>query len=720
MASNTVQGEEPPRSLEEMGSRDEGLEQRNALECAQKVTELRDSIKENVELIRLKKLLHERNASLVVTKTQLTEVQEAYETLLQKNQGVLGIAHDALLGEVTKLGEELTEESKKAVSLKTQLEDVTILQLTLKEFQERIEDLEKERELLNDNYDKLLENMLDSSTLPHWGNDLIGEQLQGKVSQLQDKLHAELEEKRKILLHLNDEKVQNQELKLEITRLLLKHQQEVEILQKKHTCPPSPGGESEPATPPEALFPETAQTEPRDSRDQEVQKLSRMLDELEASHAETTLELDKTRDMVLLQRKINECYQEELETLMTKADNDKKESKEKLERLNQLLDLKNHRILQLEGDFNLTDSEGMPNGSIQMKLDWESPYLPPENFPTPEAEENDGQEEPEVSSEEEMTLFPSQDQTASAEIPTAEEQYQVQKRPPPIGERKKQHQIARYSRRKHGKRAGLQGKNRIEYLSRSLFHQMNYAEWKLSGRKVSVDEDLKMSQRNEEASACAALEQKQRPVHGRQSCGEASDASEAQTTDSDDIIVAPISKKLLKASSEKMCIEIISLAFYPEAEVMSNESIKQVYVEYRFFDLPLSETETPVSLRKPRAGEEIHFHFSKVIDLDPLEQQGRRHFLFTMLNGEDPEQGHLKFIVVSDPEDAENEECQEVGYAYLELWQILESGNDILQQELDIVSPEDCVTPIGRLTVSLQAAAALHAIYQEMAGDVCM
>lgn len=60
-----------------------------------------------------------------------------------------------------------------------------------------------------------------------------------------------------------------------------------------------------------------------------------------------------------------------------------------------------------------------------------------------------------------------------------------------------------------------------------------------------------------------------------------------------------------------MCIEIVSLAFYSEAEVISDENIKQVYVEYKFHDLPLSDTETPMSLRKPRAGEEIHFHFSK-------------------------------------------------------------------------------------------------------------
>lgn len=34
-----------------------------------------------------------------------------------------------------------------------------------------------------------------------------------------------------------------------------------------------------------------------------------MLSELQVSHAETTLELEKTRDMLILQRKINMCYQ---------------------------------------------------------------------------------------------------------------------------------------------------------------------------------------------------------------------------------------------------------------------------------------------------------------------------------------------------------------------------------------------------------------------------
>nr|XP_034491266.1 X-linked retinitis pigmentosa GTPase regulator-interacting protein 1 isoform X5 [Marmota flaviventris] len=464
-----------------------------------------------------------------------------------------------------------------------------------------------------------------------------------------------------------------------------------------------------------------------------------MLSELQVLHAETTLELEKTRDMLLLQRKINMCYQEELEAMMTKTDSESKDHKEKLERLSQLLDVKNNRIRQLEGilrshglpisgDFNLTDPTEKPNGSVQVQLDWKACYVPPENFLKPEAqtEENDTKESLEILFSEEKAYFPPQDQIAFSEIPIEADQYQAKRKLPQMGEKKeKEHQVASYSRRKHGKKIVVQGKNRMEYLSRNVLNgntlqQVNYTEWKFSG--LNIDDGLKTQTNEKEMTLSQSALKEEEPPHpinaDQEFCEQASEASEAQTTDSDDIIVTPISQKCPKTDSEKMCIEIVSLTFYPEAEVMSDENIKQVYVEYRFYDLPLSETETPVSLRKPRKGEEIHFHFSKVIDLDPLEQQGRRQFLFAMLNAQNPEQGHLKFTVVSDPMDEEKKECEEVGYAYLGLWQILESGRDILEQELDIFSPEDQAIPIGRLKVSLQAAAALHGIYKEMTEDL--
>ncbi|XP_045440204.1 X-linked retinitis pigmentosa GTPase regulator-interacting protein 1 isoform X2 [Pipistrellus kuhlii] len=1052
MTSNTMQVGEPSKSPEKMWSKDEDFEQRSSLECSQKATELRASIKENIEVIRLKKLLHERDTILVATKAQLTEVQEAYETLLQKNQGILSTTQDALLSQVNELRAALKEESRKAVSLKSQLEDVSILQITLKEFQERVDDLEKERKLLNDNYNKLLEIMLDSSNPHHWSKELVGEQLPQKVDQLQHHLDAELEEKSKVLLQLSSVTGQNKDPKLEVTNLLQKHEQEVEIFQNKDALSqPTDHGPAEPAPPP-APFLEATQLELREPKEQEGKKLSQVLSELQTSFAETTLELEKTRDMLILQRKINVCYQEELDAMITKADNENQDHKEKMERLNRLLDLKNNRIKQLEeqlkdvaygtrqmslyretlpahrdgdkvnisllhqsenllelhihqafltsaalaqaedtqpttfctysfydfethctplavgphplydftsqyvvetdslflhylqgasaqlelhqalgsehhtlaagwicfgrvldtvervhgsatltgaggedfgvleywmrlhspirssvqacnkrkkaqaylsanvlgawraqedesgsetwkhqnelqveitrccglqsrrlgtqpspyamyrfftfpdhdtaiipasnnpyfrdqaqfpvlvtsdldrylrrealsiyvfddedpesgsylgkvqvpllplaqnksikGDFNLTDPERKPNGSVQVQLDWKSCYLSPASLRKPDAqtEENGASPGVEISSEEEKAFFPAQavsapftpDQVDSAEIPIEAARYPTRKKPPPVAERKeREHQVANYSRRKHGKRTGIQGKNRMEYLSRNFLsgntlQQVNYTEWKFSDFNTSVGDYLKNQKKEEKMTSFPSALIQNEALHSviadKESCEEASEVSEAQTTDSDDIVTL-IPQRCPKADSEKMCIEIVSLAFHSEAEVMSDENIKQVYVEYKFYDLPLSETETPVSLRKPRAGEEIHFHFSKVIDLDRLEQKGRRQFLFDLLNGQGPEQGCLKFTVVSDPMDEENE-CQEVGYAYLKLRQIMESGRDIVEQKLDIVSPTDQATPIGSLKVSLQAVAAFHAIYKEMIEDL--
>ncbi|XP_042140754.2 X-linked retinitis pigmentosa GTPase regulator-interacting protein 1 isoform X1 [Peromyscus maniculatus bairdii] len=576
-------------------------------------------------------------------------------------------------------------------------------------------------------------SMLDSSEPPHWSSELAREPLPPQACSL----GAGLEGTKIFLQATNVKAAQGEDLKLEITNIYYQDEQEEEAT---GTMPRSPSPEelSGLAALP-TLFQHRDERESSDPDAQDQNSLSQMLSQLQVSHAETTLELEKTRDMLLLQRKINVCYQDELEAMMTKADNESRDHQEKLEMLNHLLDLKNSRIKQLEGilrshglptsgDFNLTDSSEKSNGSIKVQLDWESDYLPPEVLePEDETEEKEIKDDFEASSTEEQAPYIPQDQMASTEIPTEDGHYQVKGKSSPTAERReKEREIVCYSRRKHSKRTNVQGKNRMEYLSRHVLNgntlqQVQYTEWKFSGLKTSEDDGFKSHVKKVKVPLShSALRQEDPsyPVNDQASSGQASEASETQTPDSDDIIVTPQSQMCPKADSEKMCIEIVSLAFCPEAEVMSDENIQQVFVEYKFYDLPLSETETPMSLRKPRAGEEIHFHFSKVIDLDPVEQQGRRQFLFAMLHAQDPDAGCLKFTVVSDPLDEEKKECQDVGYAYLELWQILETGRDVLEQELEIVSPGDQAIQIGRLKVSLRAAAALHSIYKEMTEDL--
>lgn len=58
-------------------------------------------------------------------------------------------------------------------------------------------------------------------------------------------------------------------------------------------------------------------------------------------------------------------------------------------------------------------------------------------------------------------------------------------------------------------------------------------------------------------------------------------------------------------------MEILSLTFEPSSRVALDKSVQRVYVEYRLLGVPMETTETPMSLRKPTKGEEIHYNFTR-------------------------------------------------------------------------------------------------------------
>lgn len=62
---------------------------------------------------------------------------------------------------------------------------------------------------------------------------------------------------------------------------------------------------------------------------------------------------------------------------------------------------------------------------------------------------------------------------------------------------------------------------------------------------------------------------------------------------------------------DKLRVEILSLTFEPSSNVALDRLVQRVYVEYRLLGVPMETTETPVSLRKPLEGEEIHYNFTR-------------------------------------------------------------------------------------------------------------
>lgn len=68
---------------------------------------------------------------------------------------------------------------------------------------------------------------------------------------------------------------------------------------------------------------------------------------------------------------------------------------------------------------------------------------------------------------------------------------------------------------------------------------------------------------------------------------------------------------LIVFQGDKLRVEILSLTFEPSSHVALDESVQRLYVEYRLLGVPMETTETPMSLRKPTEGEEIHYNFTR-------------------------------------------------------------------------------------------------------------
>ncbi|XP_073527031.1 X-linked retinitis pigmentosa GTPase regulator-interacting protein 1 [Phyllobates terribilis] len=166
--------------------------------------------------------------------------------------------------------------------------------------------------------------------------------------------------------------------------------------------------------------------------------------------------------------------------------------------------------------------------------------------------------------------------------------------------------------------------------------------------------------------------------------------------------------------SSRIRVEVASLTLDPCSHVVTDKSVKRVFVEFHFPGVPTEETETPLSLRKPIHGEEIFYHFSKVIHLDGENHVDRRRFLYMLLLGSDTgEKVRLKFTVVSDPMNEEEDECRDLGYAFLDLQNLLRRAVDPAEETLQVLDISDPRQIIGALRVMIEAREAARVVYRE-------
>ncbi|XP_077144358.1 protein fantom [Ranitomeya variabilis] len=373
----------------------------------------------------------------------------------------------------------------------------------------------------------------------------------------------------------------------------------------------------------------------------------------------------------------------------------------------------------VSGTFQLTDIKGNEKGTIKVTLKWKSTYLPPsETILT-------GPLVDELPKERPVPVRLLADEEVQAPKPKALEPVPVAPKPKPRTRKsaadKKVSFIEANMETLNPVNQTIDEEKIMNTNPMTIFN-ISEAEHNKSAEEENIREPIKESVYEEEE------EEKSPPSHGQYEDSrfdtsedeitedlEATDPDGRQTrdgnesieSDSDDCVI-PAAQEL-KSLTERIRIEIISLSLDLKSDVTQNESVKRLFVEYKLCSLPAEET--PVSLPKPTSGKKIHYNYTSVIHLDKSNNQSNRDSVRSVLK--DPNSGNasIKFTVVSDPpEDEQDLECDDIGFSNVSLRDLLHTGQDIINRDLEIYDSVSGQNIIGKMTVTVEAAEALRSL----------
>ncbi|NXX77954.1 FTM protein, partial [Urocolius indicus] len=325
------------------------------------------NIRDNVEMIKVHKQLVEKSNALSAMKGKFLQLQE--------DQKSLKTSHDALLAKGDELNLQLKEERLKCLRLEKELQSLTISNQRIEELQERINDLEKEKELLSESYDKLY-NSIFSTTYEHqW--KLKVQQLKMQIAELETTVGTDLVEKNEILKEIKIERDQKEKLMQENKDLqsrYLEHKQQLDEL-KNHLKFLTKESDVDASELSKALLLVQAQKQQQngdfmvlEKADDTHKDLERSMRELQLTHVETVQELEKTRNMLIVQHKINKDYQTEVEVVTRKMESLQKDYELKLKQYVHLLDIRAARIRKLEAQLRDIVYGTIPHKSKQETL----------------------------------------------------------------------------------------------------------------------------------------------------------------------------------------------------------------------------------------------------------------------------------------------------------------------------------------------------------------
>ncbi|XP_069072418.1 protein fantom isoform X1 [Pleurodeles waltl] len=371
----------------------------------------------------------------------------------------------------------------------------------------------------------------------------------------------------------------------------------------------------------------------------------------------------------------------------------------------------------ISGTFELRDSESRLTGVINVMLKWKYTYLPPSGSAlSTEPLDSMPKEEPlpvRLPTEDELRI------TARTPVSTASTP-QPKPRQRPASTDKKVSFVDTPPSSNINPVDVVEAKEPLEHVTENVpevvigtlsGNELLEADEDTLKEKDDIDSDVSEGQLDE--SLLASDDEMDIAEQLEEEDTFDKEANESIVSDSDDGIVPGSVPKGIKQPSEKIRIEITALTFNEDADVLLDDSIKRLFVECKFCNLPSEET--PVSLPKPKRGQWIHYNHSNVILVDRENNQERRNFLKSVLDGAEKISERVRFTVVSEPPDDEQElDCEDIGFAFVSLTEIFRNAKDVIEQNIDIFDSQSEGEVIGKLKVTVEALSALHSIYNAL------
>lgn len=377
------------------------------------------------------------------------------------------------------------------------------------------------------------------------------------------------------------------------------------------------------------------------------------------------------------------------------------------------------------GVFELSDPSGLPSGHIEVSLKWKLAYLPPPGSDI-------AAEEPKFFTKErpvKETTKPKQEPPKIQEVikdkpltePSVKEERQKEKdtrdtsnvplvHPNVDASKAPLPKLRQRTLLKEGPTA-----RKVTFVEESATEKQPVSEVTLAAPQTTVEEEDEEEESHfSEGQLLAASSQSLSDDSDQISEDITEDVQvvpkedQSQSTDSDDCIVQ--TQATGRKASERIRVEVVSLSLRPESRVSRDDSLVRLFVEYSLLDLPTEET--PVSLPKPPQGKSINYNYSKVIPVDVETNAERRRLLSNVLRGRNPQMERIRFTLVSEPpeEEEQERECEDVGVAFLRIPEILQKKQDLTEVPLNVLDAEDDSEVIGVLTVSVEGLAALESI----------